>query len=67
MIHESKDSLAGNGCVDSRTQAAQHMGLHQTALDVYKRQDQDGTQHQLQRLLRCAVQVDHGVKVAVPH
>ena len=29
--------------------------------------DQDGTQHQLQRLLRCAVQVDHGVKVAVPH
>ena len=32
MIHESKDGLAGNGCVDSRTQAAQHMGLHQTAL-----------------------------------
>ena len=32
MIHESKDSLAGNGCVDGRTQAAQHVGLHQTAL-----------------------------------
>ena len=32
MIHESKDGLAGNGCADSRTQAAQHMGLHQTAL-----------------------------------
>ena len=25
MIHESKDGLAGNGCADSRTQAAQHM------------------------------------------
>ena len=32
MIHESKDGLAGNGCADSGTQAAQHMGLHQTAL-----------------------------------
>ena len=32
MIHESKDGLAGNGCADSITQAAQHMGLHQTAL-----------------------------------
>ena len=32
MIHESKDGLAGNGCADGRTQAAQHMGLHQTAL-----------------------------------
>ena len=32
MIHESKDGLAGNGCADSRTQAAQHMGLHQAAL-----------------------------------
>ena len=32
MINESKDSLVGNGCAGSRTQAAQHMGLHQTAL-----------------------------------
>ncbi len=32
MIHESKDSLVGNGCAGSSTQAAQHMGLHQTAL-----------------------------------
>ena len=32
MIHESKDGLARNGCADSGTQAAQHMGLHQTAL-----------------------------------